>query len=367
MTWNWQQPDWPHFSWDSSHLAPLEERFLLAAGTLGGTHRHLNSEDRDLFTVQVMSAEAVTTSEIEGEILDGASVRSSIRRHLGLATEAHRTKPAEQGIGEMMVHLHQGYREQLSEATLFSWHQMLMRGREDLADSGQYRTSADAMQVISGPVPSRKIHFEAPPSSTMPNEMREFIRWFNASGPEAADHLPALTRAGIAHLYFVSIHPFEDGNGRLARAIAEKALAQGARQAPLLALAPTILKKRKAYYDMLEAANKHNRITPWLAWFAEVALEAQAATLAHIEFFLAKSRLLDRLRGRLNARQEKALLRMLREGPEGFQGGLSAGNYASITGASPATTTRDLVDLVEKGALTRTGERRHARYHLALG
>jgi Fic family protein len=143
-------------------------------------------------------------------------------------------------------------------------------------------------------------------------------------------------------------------------------LAQSVGHPTLTALAATILIRRKSYYEALEAANKENDLTAWLCWFAAVALEAQKRTEAQVEFLLDKARLLDRLRGKLNARQEKAILRMLREGPEGFKGGLSAGNYATITGASPATATRDLADLVEKNALTRTGELRHARYNLAI-
>jgi Fic family protein len=143
-------------------------------------------------------------------------------------------------------------------------------------------------------------------------------------------------------------------------------LSQGLGQPSLIALAATILAKRKAYYDALEAANKNNEITEWLTWFAATAIEAQRRTTARVEFLIDKTRLLDRLRGQLNDRQEKALGRMLREGPEGFKGGLSAGNYATITGASPATTTRDLTDMMAKGALIRVGERRHARYYVAV-
>jgi Fic family protein len=175
-----------------------------------------------------------------------------------------------------------------------------------------------------------------------------------------------VTRAGIAHLYFESIHPFEDGNGRIGRAISEKALAQSLGQPTLTALATTILARRKSYYDALEAANKGNEITDWLSWFAGIAIEAQRRTVAMVEFLIDKTKLLDRLGSQLNERQKKALLRMFREGPEGFKGGLSASNYSTITGASPATATRDLADLVARGALTRVGERRHARYHLQL-
>jgi Fic family protein len=222
------------------------------------------------------------------------------------------------------------------------------------------------MQVVSGRIYKPKVHFEAPPSKAVPREMKRFIAWFNRTGPGGSHPLPALTRAGAAHIYFESIHPFEDGNGRIGRAISEKVLAQGLGRPSLTALAATILIKRKSYYDALEAANKRNQITDWLAWFAATGLEAQRRTLAQVEFLIDKTKLLDRLRGHLNPRQERALVRMLREGPDGFQGGLSAGKYAGIAKTSAATATRDLADLVDHGALRRTGERKHARYHLTI-
>jgi Fic family protein len=249
---------------------------------------------------------------------------------------------------------------------LFTWHRMMFERRGGLRDIGRYRTGDEPMEIVSGPIYEPRVHFEAPPSTQVPEEMARFLDWFNRRAPSGADPLPALTRAGTAHLYFESIHPFEDGIGRIGRAIAEKALAQGFGQPTLTALAATILLRRKTYYVALEAANKSNEVTAWLSWFAGIAIEAQRRTTANVEFLLEKARLLDRLRGQLNPRQERALLRMLREGPDGFKGGRSAGNYATITGASPATTTRDLADLVEKGALFREGERRHARYHLAI-
>jgi len=206
--------------------------------------------------------------------------------------------------------------------------------------------------------------FEAPPSSRVTSEMNRFLEWFARTRRDAQQPLSALTRAAVAQLYFESIHPFEDGNGRIGRAIAEKSLAESLGQPTLITLAATILLRRKSYYEALEAANKQNEITNWLAWFAGIAIEAQRRTIALAEFLIDKTKQLDRLKGELNERQTKALLRMFREGPEGFQVGLSAGKYTAITGASPATTTRDLSDLVSKGALTRDGELRHARYRL---
>lgn len=366
MLWNWQRPDWPKFSWNSARFRKAEEHFLVGTGIFAGTVKHLGLPDREQLTVEAISAEALTTSEIEGEILDRASVQSSIRRQLGLETDNRKVKPAEQGVAEMMVDLRRSFADPLSDELLFAWHRMLMKGRGDLGDVGRYRADHEAMQVVSGALSAPKVRFEAPPSSKVPKEMARFVKWFNRTAPEGAEPLPALTRAGIAHLYFESIHPFEDGNGRIGRAISEKALAQCLGQPTLTALAATILIRRKAYYEALETANKDNEVTPWLAWFAGIAIEAQRRTEARVEFLIDKTRLLDRLRGQLNERQEKALLRVLREGPEGFQGGLSAGNYGRITGASPATTTRDLADMVAKGAFTRTGERRHARYSVKI-
>jgi len=364
MVWNWQQPHWPNFTWDKTRLAQAEQQFLIGAGTLVGAVKHLDAEEHDQITVEAISREAVTTSEIEGEILDRASVQSSIRKQLGLATDNRRVGPAERGIAEMMVDLYRSFAAPLSDDMLFAWHRMLLTGRHDLDDVGRYRRGNDPMQVVSGAIYEPKVHFEAPPSSSVPSEMARFIAWFDRTGPSSDEALPALTRAGIAHLYFECIHPFEDGNGRIGRAIAEKALAQGLGQPTLTALAATILTRRKSYYEALEAANKGNEITKWLAWFAGVAIEAQRRTTDLVEFLIDKTKLLDRLRDQINQRQEKALLRMFREGPEGFSGGLSAGKYATITGASPATATRDLVDLVDKGALVRAGERKHARYQL---
>jgi Fic family protein len=366
MTWNWQLPDWPDFTWDKARLALAEQQFLVGGGVLLGAVKHLGEEERNQLTVEAMSTEAVTTSEIEGEILDRASVQSSIKRQLGLAADDRRVAPKEQGTAEMMVDLYRTFSAPLSEEMLFGWHRMLMSGTRDIKDVGCYRTSDEPMQVVSGAIGAPKIHFEAPPSAQVPREMAGFIDWFKRTAPGGTQPLPALTRAGAAHLYFESIHPFEDGNGRIGRAIAEKSLAQSLGQPTLIVLAATILVRRASYYNALEAASRQNEITNWLAWFGGVTIEAQGRTLALIEFLIEKAKLFDRLKGQLNERQQKALLRMFKEGPEGFKGGLSAGKYSTITGASPATATRDLADLTAKGALVRTGELRHARYTLSV-
>jgi Fic family protein len=366
MTGNWQQPEWPDFSWNKARFVKAEALFLVESGEFAGTFKHLDREDHDLVTVEAMSTEAVTTSKIEGEILNRDSVQSSIRRQLGLSTDRRRAGPAEQAIAEVMVDLYRTFAEPLSADTLFKWHRLLMSGRTDIDDPGRYRTHAEAMQVVSGAIHAPKIRFEAPPFADVPGEMSRFVDWFQRTAPGGSEPLPSLTRAAIAHLYFVSIHPFEDGNGRIGRAIAEKALAQTIGRPTLTAPAATILAKRKGYYDALEANNKFNEITEWIAWFAATAIEAQRHAIASVDFLIDKTRLLDRVNPVINERQRKALLRMLQEGLEGFKGGLTAGKYTGITGASPATATRDLADLVTKNALVRAGERRHTDYALTI-
>ena len=220
------KPDWPDFHWDRSQMAASEEEFLLGAGVVVGTIKHLGQDEHSELLVEMMSGEALTTSEIEGEILNRASVQSSIQRQLGLATQTRRATPAEQGIAEMMVDLYRSFSQPLDEERLFSWHRMVTSGRRDLRTIGSYRTSEEPMQVVSGRVDAPTVHFEAPPSNQVPSEMKRFLSWFNQTVPTGPDRLPALTRAGLAHLHFESIHPFEDGNGRIGRAIAEKAMAQ---------------------------------------------------------------------------------------------------------------------------------------------
>ena len=371
MRWNWQLPDWPDFRCDAERIRASEEQFLKGSGVVIGALHHLDADERDGLTIELISQEVVDSSAIEGEILDRASVQSSLARHLGFAADQRRASAAEAGAAELMADVYRSHAAPLDDRTLFAWHAMLMNGRRDIADVGRYRTHEDAMQIVSGALHAPRVHFEAPPSETIPMEMSHFIAWFNDSAPSShasgSGQLPAITRAAISHLWFESIHPFEDGNGRIGRAIAEKALAQSLAAPTLTALAETIHRHRKAYYTALQLGSQSNDINAWLTWFADIVIEAQARTITRIRFLIDKTRLLDRLRGEINERQEKALLRIFREGPDGFAGGLSAGNYRTITEASLATATRDLSDLVEKGALIRTGERRYARYRLDIG
>ena len=365
MRWNWQQSDWPHFQWDPKLLQKAEARFLLGSGVLIGQSTHLTEDDNNLLAVELLSSEAMTTSEIEGEMLNRESVQSSIQNQLGLSTQKQ-VLPAEQGIAEMMVDLFAHSHDALTETTLLDWHSMICTGRRDLLHIGGYRTSVNPMQVVSGVLHNPTVHFEAPPSSVLQKEMEEFVAWCGETEVGEQHSLSPVTRAGLAHLYFVSIHPFEDGNGRIARGISEKFLAQCTNPPQLSSLSTTILARRMEYYDMLKQATKSNEVTLWLRWFAGIAIEAQQRTQAQIDFIIQKSTLLTEISDALNQRQLKVLLRMCREGASGFVGGLSAGNYVSITKTSPATARRDLAELVEMNALTRTGEKRHTRYQLAI-
>jgi Fic family protein len=367
MQWNWQQPDWPNFAYDAAALQVAEERFLKGAGVVVGAIFHAEGEEKQALTIELIAQETVDSSAIEGEVLDRASVQSSLARHMGLRAEHRRANAAEAGAAELMANLYQSYADPMSDQLLFNWHSMLMAGRRDLSDIGRYRTHGDPMQIVSGALHAPRVHYEAPPSDAVPQEMQAFIAWFNETTPRGTTPLPAITRAGIAHIWFESIHPFEDGNGRIGRAVAEKALAQTIEAPTLTALAETIHRHRKDYYAQLQRASQSNRIDEWLSWFADIVLEAQDRTLTRIRFLIEKTRLLDRLRDQINERQEKALIRMFAEGPDGFTGGLSANNYRTITGAATATATRDLADLVRLGALRREGARKSTRYYLATG
>lgn len=368
MKWNWQQPDWPEFKYDAAELAAMEDAFLLHSGELLGAFRHVGEEDQDALRIELISEEALKTSAIEGEVLNRDSVQSSLRQQFGLSTqtETRRVPPGERGISEMMVDLYEAFDRRLTHKSLFQWHEMVMAGHRNIETVGGYRKHKEPMQVVSGRFDRPKIHFVAPPSSQVRSEMKELIAWFNRTAPKGAYPLPPLARAGIAHLYFESVHPFEDGNGRIGRALSVKALAQTLGQPSLVALAYTIERHRKAYYSMLESSNKENEITAWLVYFAETILQAQRTTMKHVVFYISKTKFYDRLRDKLKPRQQKVIARMFEEGIDGFEGGLSAENYISMTKTSPATATRDLRALVDLGALVRSGERRHTRYRLNI-
>jgi len=366
MIWNWQHKNWPKFSYDKEQLLGFEEKFLTKAGVLHGSMKHINDQDKESLKVNLISNEALKTSEIEGEILNRDSLQSSIRKHFGLKTDNRKIPPAEQGIAEMMVDLYKTFHLPLSHEYLFKWHEMLTNGRRDLIDIGSYRSHDDPMQVVSGAISNPTIHFEAPASKKVKEEMQQFMTWFNRSEQQDSTKLPILIRAGVAHLYFESIHPFEDGNGRIGRAISEKALSQNLQRPTLIAISHTIESEKKAYYSALHKNSKDLDITNWLIYFSQMVLQAQNHTQSMIDFLIEKGKFYHRFNGKLNPRQEKVVSRIFLEGISGFRGGLSAENYIRITDAPRATTTRDLQSLVEKGAFIKTGELKSTRYFLNI-
>ena len=362
MPWNWELPQWPHFSYNPNLISHKERQFLLGVGKACAFLKNIGEEEYSQFAVEILSSEGFESSKIEGEILDRDSLQSSIKQHFGLKTETKREANHESRMAKLLCNVYVSFDEPLTHNMLWQWHSQLFQDQVHIADCGKYRTHREPMQIITGRYNSPKVFFEAPPSVRVPGEMEAFIDWFNTSGSSE----PILGRAAIAHVYFASIHPFEDGNGRIGRLLVEKILSQGVERPILIAVSKILEKRKKEYYAELEKCNRTLQVEHWVQFFAEVILQAQEESLNLLYFLIAKSKLLTTLAGQLNPRQEKALLRMFAEGLGGFKGGLSAENYISITKTSRATATRDLADLVQKRVLVKTGELRHTRYWLNL-
>jgi Fic family protein len=364
--WNWKHKNWPQFTFDVDTLKALEMEFLKNTGTVVGILKHVKDDEKEDFLVEVLSNEAMNTSEIEGEYLNRDSVQSSIKQNLGLANEKRKVPPAEYGISEMMVDLYLNFDKPLNHEQLFEWHKMITNGRRDLLDIGKYRTHKEPMQVVSGRMDKPTVHFEAPPSEKMPKEMEQFINWFQLHHFDEKETLMPLTKAGIAHLYFVCIHPFEDGNGRVGRAIAEKSLAISTGRPVLMSLSQTIQDAKKHYYDALENNNKDLNITEWLVYFGKTIIQSQENTMRQLDFLINKTKFYDTHKMELNERQLKVVQRLFQTGYSGFIGGLSAENYVRIAKTSASTATRDLKDLVDKKVLLKTGTLKSTRYFLNI-
>lgn len=364
MKYNWQMEGWPSFGYSLDKVQSKLLHIIDRAGQLQGTLQNMREKDQEATWVELMVAEAIKTSEIEGESLNRPEVASSIRNRLGINASPERVRdPASKGVGELMVAVRESWQADLTGDTLFTWHRLLMTGRADIL-SGDWRVHDEPMRVVSsGPMGDQKTLFEAPPSCSIISEMEKFIHWFNDSRTKIL-HGPV--RAAVAHLYFESIHPFEDGNGRVGRAIAEKAISQGLGRPALINLSQAIEADRRRYYSELGTAQQTLEISDWVAYFVDVVITALDLAGEQIDFVLRKTRLLDRVSSQLNERQLKIVMRMLKEGPGGFLGGMHAGKYVAITGASKATATRDLQDLVSKGVLAATGGGRSSRYDLKL-
>jgi Fic family protein len=366
-TYNWQQQDWPHFRYDLSSVYDVLIAIAEKAGLLQGKIAHLLKDQQIETMIDLMVEEAVKTSAIEGEFINRPDVRSSIRNQLGLNKKIirvndHRAK----GIAELMIDVNNTFKQALTVEKLFDWHLMLLSASTTPhLRVGYWRTHEDSMDIVSEHNGRRVTHFEAPPSASVPAEMDEFISWFNSTAPGKSAAIKfAPVRAAIAHLYFETIHPFEDGNGRIGRAIAEKALSQGFGYPVTFSLSQAIDAKKKLYYSALHTASKSNEITEWINYFLHMILESQILIEKQINFILFKSKFFDTFQNDLNDRQFKVIGRMFEAGIKGFEGGMSAKKYMAITDTSKATATRDLQDLLMLGAIRQMGSGRSVRYEI---
>ncbi|MEO6327424.1 MAG: Fic family protein [Ginsengibacter sp.] len=365
IIYNWQQPDWVNFQYELAEVEEMLFAFAEETGHISGVLKALPRPIQNEAIIDMMVAEAIKTSEIEGEHLSRRDVMSSIRNNLGLNKTPDLVKDKmSQGAGELMVNVRQSFAEPLTEQKLFAWHKMLFK-QSRKKNVGVWRTHKEAMQVISGAIGKEKIHFEAPPSSRVQTEMKKYIHWFNETAPGGRGAIKkAPVRSAIAHLYFESIHPFEDGNGRIGRAIAEKALSQTLGRPVLLSLSRTIEADKNAYYKALQQAQRSNDVTGWIIYFVKLALDAQRQANLLINHILKKSQFFDHYKDVLNERQLKVIRRIFDAGPDGFEGGMNANKYASITKTSKATATRDLQYLLEQKALVMKGGGRSTHYFL---
>lgn len=370
MKYIWQHPEWPNFEYDLSSVQETLYAYAKVAGEVSGGFQQIQEADQQDALLDIIVAEALKTSEIEGEYYDQEDVRSSLRNQLGIAKKEEKVKDKRAAsVSKLMIHTRETFDEDLTTEALFEWHKILMEAHSniDTKSVGTWRRGEEPMQIISGAYGHEKVHYEAPPSSIIFEEMKHFIVWFNKTRPlKGRIKLPGPIRASIAHLYFECIHPFEDGNGRIGRAISEKALSQDLGRPVLLSLSNEIMKNKRNYYDQLSKASKESLdINRWISYFTTLIYDAQLSTQELIDFVLFKSKFWRQKSRLLNERQQKALQRMFKEGPEGFEGGMSASKYMKLTGSSKATATRDLADLLKKGCLVKGDSRgRSTRYDL---
>lgn len=347
----WQSETWPDFSWDSTALLkPLGQARQAQGRLLAEVRFGLGLELQAEFLTQ----EGVATAAIEGEHLNRQAVRSSVARRLGLPTAG--LPPAERhvdGLVQMLIDATMGYKKPLTANRLFGWHAALFpTGYSDLVEItvGRWRDRNEPMQVVSGPLGRKRVHYQAPPSQQVPIEMDRFLAWWSAPPAE----LDGMVRAGLAHLWFVSIHPFEDGNGRIARALTDMALAQdegsGRR---LYSMSHQIQVESSTYYEVLERTQKGvGDVTEWLAWFLKCLARAIQHSEKQISLALSHSEFWQKhAEAGLNQRQVKVIKKLLEAGPDGFEGGMTNRKYVGMAKVSRETAKRDLADLVAKGIL----------------
>ncbi len=367
-TYIWQQPEWPRFRVRETEVAALLRDARTAQGRLVGKAQALGFEAVSGALSDIWAAEALATAAIEGEKLDLQAVRSSVARRLGLPTPTKvRPKADVEGLLDMMQDAVARHDQPLTKKRLFAWQSALFpTGRSGLLKirtGGWRRASREPMQVVSGPIGREKVHYEAPPAGDVPRLMNEFLGWIAS----LADRTDGLVRAAVAHLWFETIHPFEDGNGRVGRAIVDWVLAQEPSSlVPLYRMSSHLSKNRGQYYDELELAQRSTLdVTRWGTWFIEQFHAACLESEETIDRSLAKARFWTKVANvSLSDRQRKVVNVLLDAGPGGFEGGLSAGKYQSLTSTSRQTASRDLADLVDKGVLRQTGQLKSTRYHV---
>jgi Fic family protein len=365
--WIWQHPDWPEFHWDSARLAHPLASARRAQGELSGMARLLDPNSDLHAQLEVLTSEGVATSAIEGERFDPNAVRSSLARRLGLPTAGLPAPPRSiEGLVDVLLDATQKLDKPLTQKMLAGWQAALFpTGRSGLSSVrvGALRGTSP-MRIVSGPIERPRVHYEAPPRRRLERELNGFLSWFNK--PPAG--LDGLARAGIAHAWFELIHPFEDGNGRVGRALLDRALAQDEnRSSRLYSLSARFMAVRSEYYEALAALSRGDLdATDWLNWFLAQVAAACGESAGTVERVLQKARFWMRYtQSGFNERQRKAINTLLDAGPGGFVGGLTNKKYAHLTHTSPATAQRDLAELVERGVLKLEGAGRSVRYALA--
>lgn len=366
MTYIWQFKSWPKFSYSVDKLQEISVSFAQEMGLVSGLILGLSEELKQEALLELLISEAIKTSEIEGEYMSREDVMSSIRNNLGLQEYVPVKDKRASGIAKLMYEVNQNIDQDLTSETLHYWHKLLL-AYNDKINSGVWRTGGEPMQVVSGAYGKEKVHYEAPPSNRIDSEMEQFMKWYNQPELPVKDEISkAVLKSAIAHLYFETIHPFEDGNGRIGRALAEFTLSQMLNSRVILSLSKIIEKGKKEYYEQLKFAQRNLDITKWVNYFAGIVLEAQIDAKELIQFTLLKAKFFDRNHERLNERQLKAINRMLENGIDGFEGGMTAKKYMAITKTSKATATRDLQDLQDIGIFVQMGAGRSVRYQLKL-
>jgi Fic family protein len=368
--WIWQSPQWPRLTYSLEQLVEPLQRARSEHGRLVGKAESIANDELARVQRDVWSGEAVATASIEGEVLDLAAVRSSVARRLGIAADFGAAVPRNvEGLLDVMESAAADWASPLTEERLCRWQAALFpAGGSALRplQTGCYRTHEDPMQIVSGPMGQERVHYVAPPSVGVRAEMDQFLEWFNRPPSE----LDGFLRAGLAHIWFESIHPFEDGNGRVGRAVIDMALAQDARRPTRLHGISTELRRRQnEYYEALNQAQRGGGdVTDWLKWFTAALTEACQRTATLLDESLLRARFWSEHRHvALNERQRKVLNKMLEAGPGQFQGGLTQRKYVSMTRISPATAWRDIEYLVEKGMIRAgKGGGRSTHYNLAI-